>query len=429
MRTFFVLLACAGGLFVLVLVDSFLSAEDDAPVAGDFGAPVPGLSPSQRALFDFGRSVFTRRFHREEGLGPHFNASACAACHEEPTVGGSAQRYRDFFLVGRTQPDGTVRKAYPDCTEANRATHRTECCLPSLVIPTFGPKGSIANPVAPGVEHPAIPPDADVVARRNAPPLFGVGLFRLVPAEDILAMSDPGDADGDGISGRPNIVANENNAIGRFGYKCQTASIEAFNRGAFQNQLGITTDSTAFRTALDERSFLERTFGLKTAHAQVAEPRDRILDFDGVFDPEVSRSELLALIFFQENLAAPRRGPTTPAVLRGEEVFGRIGCASCHRPSLPTPLGLIHPYTDLLLHDMGPELGDGIVMFLAAGSEFRSQPLWGLCEHGPFLHDGRADTVEEAILLHDGEARSARERYQSLGALSRDALHRFLESL
>ena len=108
---------------------------------------------------------------------------------------------------------------------------------------------------------------------------------------------------------------------------------------------------------------------------------------------------------------------------------GHLSCADCHVPTLNTPIGAIHPYTDLLIHDMGEELADGVVMGDASGSEFRTQPLWGLCEHFPFLHDGRADSVEQAILLHGGEAQAARDNYEALSDTDHRALHRFLESL
>jgi CxxC motif-containing protein (DUF1111 family) len=433
MRVFLVFLAVALLLLALTLRGGFTSAGEDADVTAAFGEPIPGLDAFERARVERGREVFTRRFSRADGLGPHFNAVSCTSCHETPAAGGSAQRYRDFFLVGRTEPDGSVRKVYPDCTEANRSTQRTECCLPSLVLPTYGPKGTLADPVATNVEHPRVPPDADVVARRNAPPLFGVGLFRLVDDAEILSRADPGDADGDGVSGRPNFIASERGALGRFGYKCQTASIEGFNRGALHNQMGLTSDSTedAIGDARPEwpAGLLDGLLGTQTVHAQVAEPRDRIVDFDEVPDPEIKRGQLQDLIFFQEHLAAPRRGAVTPAVRRGADHFARIGCASCHVPSLSTPLGLIHPYTDLLLHDLGPELADGVAMAQAGPSEFRTQPLWGLCEHAPFLHDGRADTVEEAILQHGGEAERARQGYEALRAGAKADFHAFLESL
>lgn len=432
MHRFLILLA----IFVLLsgwsVVDSFLSAENDADVVGDFGTPIAGLSPLQLARFELGRTMFERTFRRLDGLGPHFNADSCASCHEDPTTGGSSQRYRDFFLAGNTNGDG-LTQLYPECTVDNAPMARTDLCLPSLVIPHFGPKGSIQNPTDADVEHPSIPTDTTVVARRNAPPIFGVGLFRLVSDSEILSRNDPFDIDGDGISGRVNLIASEGNAIGRFGFKCQTASIEAFNRGALNNQMGITSDSIAIQVGdagtSSESRWIAELLETKTAHAQVAEPRDRIVDFDGVLDPEISRTELIALVFFQENLAAPRRGRITPSVRLGEQIFEDIGCAACHVPTLATSIGCIHPYTDLLIHDMGPDLDDGVPMADAAGSEFRTQPLWGLCEHPPFLHDGSADTVSEAILRHGGEAAAAAASYADLSDNDRRYLHRFLESL
>ncbi len=430
MRTFLILSSVFGTLVLLAILESFSSAGEEADVSGNFGAAIPGLNTGQLATFEFGRSIFKKSFTRREGLGPHFNATSCASCHEDPVEGGSSQHYRDFFLAGRLNQEGILEKIYPDCTEFNAPSQRTECCLPSMVIPHYGPRGDNENPVASGVEHPSLS-QADVVAIRNAPPMFGLGLFRLVSDEEILSRADPQDANGDGISGRINRIEDENNQIGRFGYKCQTASIEAFNRGALNNQMGITSNSIEFAMgpAQDEKPFLDELFEIKTAYAQVAAPMDELTDYDGIPDPELSRGELIALVFFQENLAAPRRGRITSSVRQGESVFLQLGCTSCHTASLNTRIGKIHPYTDLLLHDMGPELADGITMKQALGNEFRTQPLWGLCEHSPFLHDGRAATVRDAILLHGGEAERARNAYAELNQRDTLMLHRFLESL
>ncbi len=426
-------------LFLLFLASfvSLSSADDDADVTGDFGEPVAGMTEIDRLIFDDGREVFLRRFAPSQGLGPHFNAASCNACHSTPAPGGSSQRYRDFFILAKRQSDGKTPKYYTSC--ADGMNFGAQLCLPSIVVPNYGPTGTVSVPVIADVSHPPIPntdPDA-IVARRNGPPLFGVGLFRLVSDEEILSRADPDDANGDGISGRVNTILAEDNAIGRFGYKCQAASIEAFNRGALNNQMGITSDSTQPRVgdgfgegrARGRDALADWLLGTRVAHAQVPEPKDRITDFDGVPDPEIRFAELKSLIFFQEHLAAPRRGSITPSVQTGEGVFRSSGCTACHAASLATPLGLIHPYTDLLIHDMGPDLADGIVMAQAAGNELRTQPLWGLCRHAPFLHDGRADTVSEAILAHGGEAEASRQRYIDLTPKEREALHRFLESL
>ena len=247
---------------------------------------------------------------------------------------------------------------------------------------------------------------------------------------EIAALADPEDRNEDGISGRVNIISTEGGAVGRFGYKCQTASIEAFNRGALNNQMGITSTATSLLGDAGEgRESVWRSFHGSVAHAQVADPTLRIEDFDDVPDPEISHTDLTDLIFFQENLAAPRRGRITAAVRRGEKLFTSIGCIDCHESNLETERGLIHPYSDLLLHDMGPELADGVVMEEASGSEFRTQPLWGLRHHPPFLHDGRADTIDAAIRLHGGEAQAARDRYDALATQARCDLLIFLESL
>ena len=433
MRLSIILALVFGALLVWTLQSPNSSAIEDADVLGDFGDAIPGLTAFDSLRFKRGLEVFKRRFDRLEGLGPHFNATSCMSCHEHPVAGGSSPRYRDFFLAGRALENGGVEKLYPDCTEENAHTAGTELCLPSLVIPNYGPRGSLSEPVSAAVEHPPIPAEADVVARRNAPPVFGIGLFRFISDAEILSRADPDDLDGDGVSGRVNVISSEEGAIGRFGYKCQTASLEAFNRGALHNQMGITSDSLTLAQAgageAHETPIWEELFSLKKALAQVATPEDRIVDYDGVPDPEITRIELQDLIFFQENLAAPRRGRITAAVRRGETHFAEIGCASCHTPTLETSIGCIHPYTDLLIHDMGPDLADGIHMERANGSEFRTQPLWGLCQHGPFLHDGRADTVEQAILAHGGEAEASRDRYSALSEAEKQDLHRFLESL
>ncbi|MBI4605054.1 MAG: hypothetical protein HY721_24085 [Planctomycetes bacterium] len=434
----------------LALFVSSSSAENDAAVTGAFGDPIPGLASADLAAFERGKAIFEKRFTPSEGLGPHFNSVSCKGCHATPATGGSAQRYRDFFILARQNADGTTPKYYASCTvEMDRDA---QLCLPSIVVPNYGPIGTIAEPVAADVSHPPIPaaPDA-IVARRNAPPVFGLGLFRLVSDDEILSRADPDDADGDGISGRVNRIPAEENAIGRFGYKCQAATIEAFNRGALNNQRGITSDSTAVKVGAayergerggggeggeggdrresPARRLLDELLGVRVAYAQVSEPKDRVKDLDDVPDPELTVPELQSLVAFQEHLAAPRRGAITPSVRKGEEVFARIGCTACHAPSLSTPLGLIHPYTDLLIHDMGAGLADGIKMAQASGSELRTQPLWGLCQHGPFLHDGRADTVSDAVLAHGGEAQASRDRYVELQPADREALHRFLESL
>jgi CxxC motif-containing protein (DUF1111 family) len=152
-------------------------------------------------------------------------------------------------------------------------------------------------------------------------------------------------------------------------------------------------------------------------------------DGDNVPEPELNATDLRALVLFPQKLAAPPRGEITEAVQRGELVFQQIGCDACHVATFATSLGPIHPYSDLLLHDMGTGLGDGLVQGRATGSEFRTAPLWGLRCNAPYLHDGRVDTIEDAILAHGGEAQPSRDRFAGLDAADRDDLLAFLNSL
>jgi CxxC motif-containing protein (DUF1111 family) len=249
-----------------------------------------------------------------------------------------------------------------------------------------------------------------------------------VPEETILAFADPGDADGDGISGRPNFVRDRRadaDALGRFGWKANQPSVEQQNSGAFLGDIGVT--STLFPE--------QNCTAVETECA--AAP-------DGG-DPEVDQDKIDSVTFYARLLAVPaRRDVDDPVVLRGESLFHEIGCAACHRSTVVTGdvTGIpalsrqtIHPYTDLLLHDMGPDLADDRPDFQADGREWRTAPLWGVGlidnvnRHDFLLHDGRARGFAEAILWHGGEGEAARESFRMLPKEDRSALLRFLESL
>jgi CxxC motif-containing protein (DUF1111 family) len=257
-----------------------------------------------------------------------------------------------------------------------------------------------------------IPFTADIVAQRNAPPMFGLGLFEGINATAILANRDPSDMDGDGISGRENLDGAQ---VGRFGYKAQESDLEDFVRGPLFNHLGITTNPLLATPLLPLR-----------VEAQISTPDAPTTDTDATPDPELATPDLADLLVFTQQLAPPAPLPMDSTAQQGEEVFLSIGCAKCHIPNLagaPVPA-----YTDLLLHDMGAELADGVQLGNASGSEFRTQPLWGLRHHAPFLHDGRADTIDAAIRLHGGEATAIRNAYTQLIPADRDAVLSFLET-
>ncbi|MCB9508247.1 MAG: hypothetical protein H6700_05975 [Myxococcales bacterium] len=387
-------------------------------IYGRFGDPVQFATTEQLETFQRGHDAVARVFTPEDGLGPLFNLASCGGCHERPVFGGGAARYRDFYLSASKLPDGSY----------------------------------IAPPMA-GIEHaygigdgvatrPDVTGNWNIQARRNPIPFFGVGLLAELSEESILANADPDDLDGDGISGRPNY---DNGFVGRFGRKAQTVSIEGFIRGPLNNHLGITSDPLTEEqraalpvdssTAARDAAVFGTRSGALTAEfetrrqAQAAPPSEPLTDTDGVPDPELSSQDLFDIVSFSMLLAAPTPSPATPESEHGAQLFEEVGCASCHVPALEGPRGLIPAYTDLLLHDMGEELADGIEMGDATGSEFRTQPLWGVVAVGPYLHDGRADTLDGAIRWHGGEGERSRDAYVALSELDQLDVVAFLESL
>jgi CxxC motif-containing protein (DUF1111 family) len=263
--------------------------------------------------------------------------------------------------------------------------------------------------------------------------VFGVGLIEAIPEADILALADPGDSDGDGISGRANIVASEGyvpvhepgsgaGRLGRFGRKAQVPALLQQVVEAYHQDMGVTSD-----------------FRLEENRNPMA-PADAA---DNVGDPEVDVATVLAVLAYVRMLEPPAPGAETERVALGSTTFSEIGCASCHTASFTTGTSpvpalsnrVIYPWSDFLLHDMGDELADNRPDGLATGREWRTAPLWGLRVMRDFLngdaflmHDGRARSVDEAILLHGGEAQAARDAFVALSTELRAALLDFVES-
>jgi CxxC motif-containing protein (DUF1111 family) len=413
-------------VFVLVALATYAAAglmacpedvDPDAIAEGIFATPgeaMAAATPEQLATFERGKAVAMRRFSPEDGLGPTFNMTFCGGCHERPALGGGSPRYRDFFLVGFESQAGSFL--------------------------TLGNSGVRAQYDVDELDHHPQPKSSNVYAKRSGTAFFGVGALAEVPEEEILRNADPDDADGDGISGRPNY---DRGFVGRFGRKAQTVSLEGFIRGPIKNHMGITTDplpdarkamlpvpSAADPTAATLRAGALRMDGLGTkAGAQAAAPAEPTRDQDGVPDPELGEDDLFDVVAMTMLMGAPRPAPPTAASEAGRALFGDLGCTGCHTPALKGPRGLVPAYSDLLLHDMGPELDDRTPMQLAEGREFRTQPLWGVVAVGPWLHDGRADTLEQAIRLHGGEAEASRKRYEALTADERALIETFLHSL
>jgi CxxC motif-containing protein (DUF1111 family) len=389
-----------------------VGCASDAPVPvadgifAELGAPLPSATPEQLAAFQRGRKVALHRFTPEEGLGPEFNLTFCAGCHEKPVFGGSASHYRDFLLVG-------------------------DELAPDTVVPRG--KNGVQRQFSLDSGRAPSDPLTNLSAARNPIPFFGAGLLAEIPDTEILRHADPDDADGDGISGRVNY---DGMLVGRFGRKAQTARIELFVRGPLFNHMGITSNPLsetqrealpAFKAPLVTPSVVNGVGAVAAKQAVI--PDEATIDLDDVPDPELSESELFDVVCFVSLLAAPRPDDPTAQTERGEATFDEIGCDGCHLPSLRGPRGAIPAYTDLLLHDVGDELADGFPMGEATGREFRTQPLWGIAAASPYLHDGRANTIDDAVRWHGGEATSIRDAYLDLSEGARADLLAFLESL
>jgi CxxC motif-containing protein (DUF1111 family) len=361
------------------------------------GDPLPWVTPAERARFEQGAERFDVEFEDATGLGPMFNEVSCAECHENPARGGSGDEI-EFHATGY-YPDGS-------CNE-----------LTELGGPVFQQFASFAlQPLLRklGVEREPVPSSASMVALRTSAPLFGLGLLDGVPDGSILAMADPYDKNGDGISGRANLTPD--GRVGRFGRKAVVASLRAFNDGAFRDEMGIT--SAAVPT--------EGTFG-----GYELPPRA-----DRVPEPEINEEALDLTDAFVRLLAPVAPLELTKEAKDGRNLFARINCTGCHVPSLRTGNNSVAAlryrevaaYSDLLLHDLGPELAD-VCRHGASAAEFRTQPLMGLRLLPHFMHDGRAHTVTEAIEAHGGEAMASRQQFSQLSDEERAALVAFLNSL
>ncbi len=361
------------------------------------GDPLRGLSAAERARFDSGRAVFDSTFTPAVGLGPLFNASGCGECHENPVAGANGDEVERHAAVFHPERAGAM------CDE-----------LAAQGGPVFQDSATPALHTALGIDHEPLPPDVTTVAARSTPDVFGFGLLDAVPDSEILKYADPDDRNGDGISGRPNRFFD--GRLGRFGRKALVPTLREFNDGAFQVEVGITNPSVPAEGTVTGNPLPDGT--------------------DPAPDPELGERGLELTDAYVRLLAPPAPLKQSGEARRGSDVFARVGCTSCHVPTLRTgdnPIrALSHKevaaYTDLLLHDMGPDLAD-ICLGLATPSEFRTEPLMGLRHATQFLHDGRAKTPEQAVELHGGEGTRSRDLFKALPAADRAALVAFLKTL
>ena len=415
-----------------------------------FGQPLPHLTADQETQFFVGNSFFNRNWvsapsstTARDGLGPLFNARSCSTCHLHDGRGRPPAPGEDMLsmlvrlsIPGRDMQRGIV----PEPTYGDQ--------LNGLAVHGVPPEGravityeEIAGTYGDGESYSLRKPTytfADLrygpmhphmlSSPRVAPALVGLGLLEAVPAAALLALADPDDADGDGISGRPNRVwdkAGRRTILGRFGWKANQPTVAQQVAGAFLGDLGITSP------LFPDENCPPNALACRQAPSGGS--------------PELSADLLGHVVFYSQTLAVPaRRDPGRLDVRRGRHLFDAAQCGTCHIPTLRTGSvpGLpdlseqvIHPYTDLLLHDMGAALADGRPDFEATGAEWRTPPLWGIGlvetvnRHTYFLHDGRARDLAEAILWHGGEAEAAKEYFRRLPHDDREALLQFLRSL
>ena len=376
----------------VLIAGAFACPRPPAP-----GDPLQGLSKAERAQFDSGRVRFDGVFTQATGVGPLFNASSCAECHEEPVSGGAGDEDERHAAVFHAAD--TLRQ----CDE-----------LAALGGPVYQDSVTPLLRTALGIDREPLPPTVTVVAARSAPDLFGFGLLDAVPDSAILALADPDDRNGDGISGRPNRFFD--GRLGRFGRKALVPALREFNDGAYQIEQGVTNPSVPVEGTVAGLPLPAGT--------------------DPAADPEIGARDLELTDAFVRMLAPPAPLKQSSEAREGRDVFGRIGCAGCHVPTLRTgdsPIAALKAkdvvaYTDLLLHDMGPDNAD-ICFGLATPSEFRTEPLMGLRLMTRFMHDGRAATPEAAIARHGGEGTKARDLFQALAPGEKAALLSFLKTL
>ena len=371
--------------------DLFTEAPADNEI---FDGPIDGLTAVQLKGFADGDEAFGQTFNVETGLGPVFNQTACISCHPDDGRGHPSTNLTRF---GKTLPDGSF----------------------DYMVEFGGPQ--LQDRSIPGYPAETLPGDATGISVRGGPIAVGLGLIEAISDQTILANEAP-DPDDPGITGRANFVdvpdylefgadkeVREGKYLGRFGRKATAVTLLHQTVNAYKNDMGISTD-------FDPVDIFNPTIGSTIG--------------DNVVDPELSAETVQNVVIYLKTLRPPaRRNESDPEVIQGEQLFSTIGCASCHIQEMQSGPSLIEPlnfktvklYSDLLLHDLGPDLADNFPEGDATGTEWRTTPLWGLgivenvLGGTPFyLHDGRTSDLTEVIQLHQGEAQGSNDRFFAL---------------
>ncbi len=426
------------------------------------------LGFEKELLFKVGNGLFRKLWvsspsstKSSDGLGPLFNARSCQRCHLKDGRGHTPEAN----WPDDTQVSLFLRLSIPPQTDAQRKLLEDGRAL-VIPEPTYGGQfqdlsiqghqgeghmniryeyfdvtlddGSVVQlrrPYYTATDLKYGPMHEDVLmSPRITPPMIGLGLLDAIPYQEVLKSADPDDQDGNGISGKANMVwsdLKQKIMLGRFGWKAGSPSVKEQSAGAFSGDIGL---STSIHKSAAGDCTPNQAFCLKAPHG--VDKRSGV---------EVTDEMLDLVTFYASNLAVPRRrDPQKVSVLKGKSLFRSIGCASCHRPKFitgPLPKNkhlsgqVIWPYTDMLLHNMGEGLADHRPEGKADGFEWRTPPLWGVGltktvnGHENLLHDGRARSVEEAILWHGGEGFSASDAYSKLSKIERQWLVEFVRSL
>ena len=364
-----------------------------------FGAALDGLTGPLQGAWRDGQDQFKAKMNPGNGLGPIFNRDSCVACHSGPAVGGSSG-------INTTRFGKTTGGVFDPLIALGGSLLQEKALQPF------------------GVE--VIPSQANTTAQRNTQPLFGLGLIEAIPDATILANVRTKPVNG--VLGRAAMVTDPvtgKTVVGRFGWKSQQPNLLAFSADAFVNEMGITNRIFPLENAPDGNEKLLAAM----EPPNLPTPNDQT-------DTRTGKAGIDRLTDFMRFTAPPPPQPANASTTFGATFFLQIGCTSCHVPSMITganPIAALNNqtvslYSDLLLHDMG-SLGDGIAQGNAGPKEMRTAPLWGLSSSGPYLHDGRAHTVDAAIRAHAGEATYSVNQYLKLSSSQQSLLLQFLNSL
>ena len=435
-RSFYILL-----FMTFAFSGSPVIAQDITFQGGDLTTTIPGRNAIQAPAPNLpvgpvrdkqveGFAPFHKKYRRNEGAGPLYINNSCGGCHINN--GKGSVRYKDAPRlnaivikvalhglqengaptnipgVGDLLQDRVISR--PNKTRFERTRFRWRR------VPFTYPDGTIVQLRKPKlrIRIPRVRRNEIASSIRMTPGIVGPGLLESIPEETILSWSDPEDSNGDGISGRPQYVLDGETGsflLGRFGFRASQPSVRHQSAGAAAGEMGLTT---SLNNSTNEA-------------------------------PEISDEDLETMVLYQKLAGVPiARNQSDPSVQSGKELFQLAGCHDCHKFNIRTSNSafpelndqLIHPFTDLLLHDMGEGLADTRPEFSASGAEWKTTPLWGIGfldtisrVRQRYLHDGRAQSLEEAILWHGGEAENSRSKFVSFSKQERASLISFLESL